>query len=172
MNRLKYLAAFACAIALCLGLAGCGDDPAQDQAESAPSQEAASQSAEEASQGADQATTDIDISAADLANVDIVVEYGDYDTMADLSANIQSAKAGGSVVQVDGLVKNYGSAYSIVEENADGTQRIGTVFVIEGAGPEAYPQDGQRARITGIVDSDETGYSYFIKTLPEFVDVA
>ena len=165
MKKLAYTLLFTCVFALSFALVGCGGDAAPASSSSA---EPAS-SAAPADQGAE-TTGETTITPADLANVDIVIEYGDYDSMADLSANIQNARAEGSVVQVDGMVVNYGSSYSIVEPNADNSKRIGTVCKIEGAPDDAYPQDGQRVKITGIVGSDETGYTYFIKTLPEFVE--
>ena len=165
MKKLAYTLLFTCVFALSFALVGCGGDAAPASSGSA---EPAS-SAAPANQGGE-TTGETTITAADLANVDIVIEYGDYDAMSDLSANIQNARSEGSVVQVDGLVVNYGMSYSIVEPSDDG-KRIGTVFKIEGIAEDAYPQDGQRVKITGIVGSDETGYTYFIKTLPEFVEV-
>ena len=165
MKKLAYTLLFACVFTLSFALVGCGGESAPASSSNA---EPAS-SAAPADQGAE-ATGETTITAADLANVDIVIEYGDYDAMSDLPANIQNARSEGSVVQVDGVVVNYGMSYSIVEPSDDG-KRIGTVFKIEGAADSAYPQDGQRVKITGIVGSDETGYTYFIKTLPEFVEV-
>jgi len=165
MKNLAYTLLLTCVFALSLALAGCGGEPAPA---SSSSVEPASNAApvEEVAEPAGETS----ITPADLANVDIAIEYGDYDAMSELSANIQNARSEGSVVQVDGLVVSYGTSYSIVEPNADNSKRIGTVFKIEGASDDAYPQDGQRVKITGIVGSDETGYTYFIKTLPEFVE--
>ena len=170
MERWKVALSFACAVALCMGLMGCACSGSDSNTESIQTE---SQSQVTPSESTEAPAGETTISAADLANVDVVIEYGDYDSMADLSANVQSARAEGTVVQVDGMVVNYGSgtSYSIVEPASDGTKRIGTVFKIEGAQNSDYPQDGQRVKITGIIGSDETGYTYFIKTLPEFVEV-
>lgn len=170
MNILKSLVAMASAIAFCLVLAGCGGSDVQAPESNAASGEAASSAGAPAS---DASAVEADFSAADLANVDIEIAYGDFEAMGELSGNAQSAKASGSVVQVEGLVVNYGPGMScsIVEPNADESKRIGMVFKIAGASEDAYPADGQRVRITGLVDTDESGYSYFIKTLPEFVEV-
>ena len=171
MKKIHLAFLTACIIALSLALAGCGGEAPQSSSaepESSSAAEAQSSTSEESAPAGE--TT---ITAADLANVDIVIEYGDYDAMSDLSANIQNARAEGTVVQIEGTVINYGSgmSYSIVESNEDNSARIGTVVKIEGAQASDYPQDGQRVRITGIIGSDETGYTYFIKTLPEFVEV-
>ena len=175
MKKLVSILLFICAFALVFALAGCGgDQPQSSSAEPENPNAAETQSADDQQETvADAPSGETTITAADLANVGIVIEYGDYDAMSELSANIQNARSEGSVVQVDGMVVNYGSgtSYSIVEPKADGSTRIGTVFKIEGASEDVYPQDGQRVKITGIVGSDETGYTYFIKTLPEFVEV-
>jgi hypothetical protein len=173
MKKLASLFLIACLCAFSFALAGCGDDSSNEPATSESSSAAATAATEtDADVAADAAGGEASITAADLANVDIVIEYGDYDAMKELSANIQNARGEGFVVQVDGLVVNYGQgmSYSIVEPNDDGSARIGSVFKIEGASEADYPQDGQRVKITGIVGSDETGYTYFIKTLPEFVE--
>lgn len=173
MKKLGVTLLFSVVFALSLALAGCGGEAPQSSSAEPESSSAAEQTQPTESTAAEAPAEDIDITPADLANVDIVIEYGDYDAMADLSANIQNARAEGTVVQVDGMVINYGAgmSYSIVEPAASGATRIGTVFKILGASDADYPKDGQRAKITGIVGSDETGYTYFIKTLPEFVEI-
>lgn len=174
MKKRATVLLLVCVSVLSFALVGCGNAaPAEDAASTgsaAVATESSQASDANAASTAD-AVAGTSVSASDLANVDIVIEYGDYDAMKDLSANIQNARAEGSVVQVDGLVVNYGTSYGIVEPNEDNTKRIGTVFTIEGAAADAYPQDGQRVKITGIIGSDETGYTSFVKTLPEFVEV-
>jgi ABC-type glycerol-3-phosphate transport system substrate-binding protein len=177
MKKIGVTLVLSLALSLCIALAGCGGEAPQSSSTEPESSSAATetQSTTESNTAETAAANseEVDITPADLANVDITIEYGDYDAMSDLSANIQNARAEGTVVQVDGMVVNYGAgmSYSIVEPAADGTKRIGTVFKILGASDADYPKDGQRAKITGIVGSDETGYTYFIKTLPEFVQV-
>ena len=177
MKKIGVTLVLSLALSLCFALAGCGGEAPQSSSTEPESSSAATetQSTTESNTAETAAANseEVDITPADLANVDITIEYGDYDAMSDLSANIQNARAEGTVVQVDGIVVNYGAgmSYSIVEPAADGTKRIGTVFKILGAADSDYPKDGQRAKITGIVGSDETGYTYFIKTLPEFVEV-
>jgi len=169
VKKTYLMALIACLFALCFALAGCGNDGASQEASSTNEPAAESQAATQ--EADDQAASETGLSAADFANPDIVIENGAFASMAELPANIQNARSEGTVLQVDGDVVSYGMSYSIVEANADGTKRIGTVFVIEGASEADYPKDGQRAKITGIVGSDETGYTYHIKTLPEFVEV-
>lgn len=177
MKKIGVTLVLSLALSLCIALAGCGGEAPQSSSTEPESSSAATetQSTTESNTAETAAANseEVDITPADLANVDITIEYGDYDAMSDLSANIQNARAEGTVVQVDGMVVNYGAgmSYSIVEPAADGTKRIGTVFKILGASDADYPKDGQRVKITGIVGSDETGYTYFIKTLPEFVQV-
>ena len=108
--------------------------------------------------------------AADLKSVDVEVEYGDYDKMSTLAKEIQNGYATGKVVKVEGIVSHPMSSYSVVEANADGSQKIGTQFIIEGADTSAYPDDGDRIVITGKVVENSPLY-FVIKTLPEFVEV-
>ena len=107
----------------------------------------------------------------DLANVDITIEYGDFDGMVALAKDIQNFKADDKVVQIDGEVLHFaeGMSYNIVEPSADGKERRGTSFIIQGAEESAYPADGTHIKITGKVAED--GLSRHILTLPEFVEV-
>ena len=106
--------------------------------------------------------------ASDLENVDVTIEYGDYDAMYDLAKSIQNGEATGQVVQIDGDVSHPMSAYSIVEQNEEGTGSIGTQFIIEG--DAEYPEDEDRVIITGKVIELEP-LVYVIQTLPDFVEV-
>lgn len=108
------------------------------------------------------------LKASDLASVDEVVEYGDYDAMYDLSKSIQNGEMTGQVVQIDGDISHPMSTYSIVEQNEEGSSSIGTQFII--AGDAEYPEDGDRAVITGMV-IEQSPMVFVIQTLPEFVEV-
>lgn len=114
-------------------------------------------------------STDSDtVTAAELKNVNVTVDYGDYATMSTLSSEIQNGRANGKIVKIEGVVSHPGSLYSIMQESADGSGSIGTQFVIEGDG--TYPQDGDRVIITGKVVEISPAY-YIIKTLPGFIKV-
>ncbi len=107
--------------------------------------------------------------AADLANVDVTVEYGDYDAMQSLAKSIQNGEMEGKVVKINGLVSHPGTIYSVVEENEEGTQKIGTQFVIADAEAE-YPTDGAHVVLTGkVVQKDPM--VYVIQTLNDFIEV-
>ena len=108
------------------------------------------------------------LKASDLASVDEVVEYGDYDAMYDLSKSIQNGEMTGQVVQIDGDISHPMSTYSIVEQNEEGSSSIGTQFII--AGDVEYPEDGDRVVITGMV-IEQSPMVFVIQTLPEFVEV-
>ena len=113
-------------------------------------------------------TSNTGLSAADLANIDTTIEYGDFDAMQTLSKAIQNGEMVGKVVKVDGLVSHPGTAYSIVQPSADGSKKIGTQFIIEGS--EEYPKDGDKVVITGkIVEKDPM--VFVIKTIPEMIVV-
>jgi hypothetical protein len=101
-------------------------------------------------------------------SVDETVEFGDYDAMQTLAKDIQNGDAIGKIVQIEGLVSHPMSKYSIVEENADGTSKIGTEFVIEGMDEADYPEDGTRIVITGAVIEKEPLY-YVIQTTADYV---
>ena len=112
------------------------------------------------------------LSAADLANVDETIAFGDFDAMQTLSKSIQNGEKTGKVVKIDGLVSKPGTTYSIVQENEGGTKKIGTKFVIEGADTSAYPKEGDHVVITGTVLEDpNTALSFYIETIAEKVEV-
>lgn len=105
----------------------------------------------------------------DYSEPDVVVEYGDYDTMRTQSKAIQNGEMLGKTVRIEGIVSHPMTKYSIVQEDEDGN-KIGTEFVIEGLDEDEYPQDGERVVISGEVVEKSTLY-YIIKTRPEFVEV-
>ncbi len=79
----------------------------------------------------DTSQTSDGLKASDLKNVDAEVEFGDYDGMSILAKDIQNGYAIGKVVKIEGTVSHPMSAYSVVEANADGSQKIGTQFIID-----------------------------------------
>lgn len=105
----------------------------------------------------------------DYSEPDVVIEYGDYDTMRAQSKAIQNGEMLGKTVRIEGIVSHPMTKYSIVQEDEDGN-KIGTEFVIEGLDEDEYPQDGERVVISGEVIEKSTLY-YIIKTRPEFVEV-
>lgn len=114
--------------------------------------------------------TESGLVAADLANVDVAVEYGDYDAMQTLAKSIQNGEMVGKVVKINGLVSHPGTIYSIVEENESGSQKIGTQFVISDAAEAEYPVDGAHVVLIGkIVQKDPM--VYVIQTLNDFIEV-
>lgn len=181
---MKKLVIALCAAVLAMGLAACGGT---SSASSSTTSSAASDSVSSASAAASSsAATESSVSAAleaeleaneghltaeDLANVDITIEYGDFDGMSALAKDIQNYKDDGKVVQIDGVVLHFaeGMSYNIVEVSADGKEKKGTSFIIQGAEESAYPSDGTHVKITGKVIED--GLARHILTLPEFVEV-
>ncbi len=112
------------------------------------------------------------LTAGDLANVDEIIAFGDFDAMQTLSKSIQNGEKTGKVVKIDGLVSKPGTTYSIVQENEGGTKKIGTKFVIEGADTSAYPKDGDHVVITGkVIEDPNTALSFYIETIAEKVEV-
>ena len=110
------------------------------------------------------------LTAADLANIDENIAFGEFDAMQTLSKSIQNGEKVGVVVKVDGLVSKPGSTYSVVEANAENTKKIGTKFVIEGAEDADYPKDGDHIVITGKV-VEESPMVFIIKTIPSMIEV-
>ena len=177
------------AFATALGLAACGGSSGSSSAASASGSESASASAASASAAAEAslasstasaasassssaAGADATLTADDLANVDIEIALDDFDAMYALSKDIQNGRATGKVVKIDGYVLNFakGMSYNIVEKSADGKERHGTVFVIEGVEEDVYPSDGTHVILTGKVVANDS-LSFNIHTLPEFVEV-
>ena len=109
------------------------------------------------------------LSAADLANVDVTVAYGDYDAMEELSKAIQNGEMVGKDVKIDGIVMHPATSYSIGQANESGSAKIGTQFDIVDAAAAYYPADGDRVVITGKV-VEKQPLVYMIETLSEFVE--
>lgn len=105
----------------------------------------------------------------DFSEVNVWVEYGDYDGMYTLSKSIQNGEMLGQVVKIEGIVSHPMSKYSIVEKDENGSS-IGTEFVIEGIEEDEYPEDGARIVITGEVIEKEPLY-YVIRTAPQYVSI-
>lgn len=192
-GKLLLLLTCATALAMALGLAACGGGASSSAASSTASASSAAASSAAASSGAapsaaassaatssaaassaaaSNASTDAALTAADLANVDIEIALDDFDSMFALAKDIQNGNATGKVVKIDGYVLNFakGMSYSVVERNADNTEKQGTVFVIEGVDEDAYPSDGTHVILTGKVIADDS-FSFNIHTLLEFVEV-
>lgn len=115
-------------------------------------------------------TGNTSVSASEFSNVDTTIEFGDYEGMEDLSRSIQNGEATGKIVKIDGVVSHPAVSYSVVESSEDGTTKIGTQFIIEGAAEADYPKDKAHVVITGKIVEKEPLY-YVIKTLPEYVEV-
>ena len=107
------------------------------------------------------------VNSDELKNPDVKISYGDYDAMKTLASDIQNGRMTGKVVEIDGLVSHPGQSYSIVQEDADGKQKIGTVFNIEDS--SEYPKDGAHIVITAKV-LEKSALNYQLFTLKEFVE--
>ena len=92
-----------------------------------------------------------DSSYVEYNSVDESIALGDYEGMQKLSKSIQNGEMVGKIVKINGLVSHPMSTYSVVQANADGSQKIGTQFIIDGASDTDYPQDGDEIVITGEV---------------------
>lgn len=90
-------------------------------------------------------------SSVEYNTVDETISFGDYEGMEKLSKAIQNGEMVGKVVKIKGLVSHPMSTYSVVQANADGTQKIGTQFIISDADDSEYPEDGDTVVITGEV---------------------
>ena len=112
---------------------------------------------------------DAGLTVANLAKVDVEIEYGDYDGMEKLSKSIQNGEMTGKVVKIDGVVMHPGTSYSIGQANESGSAKIGTQFNIVDTAAAYYPADKDRVVITGKVVEKESLY-YMIETLQEFVE--
>lgn len=104
----------------------------------------------------------------DLANADdvVIVDINEFDKMKTTAKAIQNGEMTGKVVQIDGYVSHPGTKYSVVQENKEGTQKIGTEFVIVDADESEYPKDGARIFLAGKVVEKEPMY-FVIETLKE-----
>ena len=112
---------------------------------------------------------DAGLTAADLAKVDVEIEYGDYDGMEKLSKSIQNGEMTGKVVKIDGVVMHPGTSYSVGQANESGSAKIGTQFDIVDAAAAYYPADKDRVVITGKI-VEKQPLVYMIETISEFVE--
>lgn len=112
--------------------------------------------------------TNNDSNVQDLSVIDETIEFGDYDSMMILSKSIQNGEATDKVVKIEGIVSHPMSNYSIVQISEDGTQSVGTQFVIEGMTEDDYPDDGEHIVLTGRVIEKEPMY-FVIQTWPEYI---
>ncbi|MDO4527049.1 MAG: hypothetical protein Q4B87_03095 [Candidatus Saccharibacteria bacterium] len=108
------------------------------------------------------------VTATELQTTTPAVEiaYGDFEGMKTLSNNIQNGRMTGQIVSIDGLVNHPGSAYSVVQPNADGTTKIGTVFNIDD--DSTYPADDTRITIVAKV-VEVSPLNFQLVTLKNFV---
>ncbi len=107
--------------------------------------------------------------ASDFSPVSETIKLGDYDAMFTLAKAIQNGEAIGKIVEIDGYVSHPGSKYSIVERNADGSESIGTEFVIESDNPN-YPKDGDHViMVAKVVERSALYWNY--ATIQELVSV-
>lgn len=112
-------------------------------------------------------TTTARVTANELENsLDASVMYGDYEKMQSLSKSIQNGEMTGKIVSIDGLVNHPGASYSVVQKNADGTTKIGTVFIIDD-GTE-YPADGTRISIVAKV-VEVSPMNFQLVTLKDYI---
>lgn len=103
-------------------------------------------------------------------STDETIDFGDYEAMEILSKSIQNGEATGRIVKINGIVSHPMRTYSIVQENSDGTKKIGTQFIIEGADESSYPKDGEHVVITGeVVETDPM--VFVIKTTPNNIEI-
>lgn len=102
-------------------------------------------------------------------DIDVSVEYGDYEEMFAQSKSIQNGEMLGKIVKIDGIVSHPMSNYSIGQEDENGSF-VGTQFVIEGAQDGDYPEDGDHVVITGEVVENSPMY-FVIRTSPQYVEI-
>ena len=111
-----------------------------------------------------------DSSYVEYNSVDESIALGDYEGMQTLSKAIQNGEMVGKIVKIHGLVSHPMSTYSVVQENEDGTQKIGTQFIIDDAEDADYPEDGDEIVITGEVFEKSPMY-FVIKTTKNNIEV-
>ena len=109
-------------------------------------------------------------SIVEYNSVDESIDLGDYEGMQTLSKAIQNGEMVGKIVKIHGLVSHPMSTYSVVQENEDGTQKIGTQFIIDDAEEDDYLKDGDEIVITGEVFEVSPMY-YAIKTTKKNIEV-
>ena len=102
------------------------------------------------------------------ATPSVEIQYGDYDGMKTFSTDTQNGRTVGQIVKIDGLVYHPGMSYSIVQESAEESSKIGTVFTIDDLEKADYPADGTRVEITAKVVEVDT-LNYQLVTLEKFV---
>ena len=111
-----------------------------------------------------------DSSVVEYNSVDESIALGDFGAMQKLSKAIQNGEMVGKIVKINGLVSHPMSTYSVVQENEDGTKKIGTEFIIAGAEDGDYPKDGDTIVITGEVVEKSPMY-FVIQTTKNNLEV-
>ncbi len=144
-------------------VADAAGDAAQDVANAAGD---AAGAAQEAVEGA------IDLSGYDFSSPDIEVGFGSFEVMDAQASAIQNGEYEDMILTIDGVVIHPGSSYAIGEANEDGSQRIGTQFIIVDGTDADYPADGAHVRLTGVVTIINEDYHVWgIATTTSMIEV-
>ncbi len=182
--KIRKLLALGIAAALAVGtLTACGGggnaaddaaDAAQDVADDAAdaAQGAADAVADAADAAADAVEGAIDLSGYDFSSPDIEVGFGSFEVMDAQASAIQNGEYEDMILTIDGVVIHPGSSYAIGEANEDGSQRIGTQFIIVDGTDADYPADGAHVRLTGVVTIINEDYHVWgIATTTSMIEV-
>ena len=135
-----------------------GNSGSEKSAESsAASADSSTESAAESST-ADESSSDgsVDVAAADFNNPAVTIEFGDYETIQQVTQDMQSGKYDGQVIKVTGTSEKRMSSCTIMERNEETGTGYGMTYYLEGQPDlKEYPAEGAKVELYGVVTVGE-----------------
>lgn len=104
----------------------------------------------------------------DFSKPDLVIEADDFKAMQSLMEDASMGNYDGKVVKITGTSEKFGSSYSIMESDNEGTG-VGMTYKLVDS--EEYPADYSTVTLTGVIVEGEYGARY-IEVLSENIVVA
>ena len=101
-------------------------------------------------------TASVDIAAADYSNPAVTIEFGDFETIKQVTEDMQSGKYDGQVIKVTGISQKRMTNCTIIERDESTGTGYGMTYYLEGQ-PELseYPAEDAKVEICGVVTIGE-----------------
>ena len=145
---MKKIVALSLACFMALTLASCGGKSGGSNASEANVNES-----NNSSEIVSNATESVSV---DYSNPTIVIELGDFDGINQLASDLQNfAVEAGTVVKITGIVSRNTSTPSIMEANADGTEKRGISMFLDNMDEADYPAEDTTVEAVGVVQAGD-----------------